>query len=144
MKSTHLDQRAAELIALFASAPIKRTTGMELRYEDGRAVFHMPYNPGFDHALGGIHGGAICTLLDNAGWFTAAVHYETWLGTVDLNVKMLEPAREEALRAEGRLLRAGKRLAMAEMEVRSEKDGRLIATGSGTFAVTSLGRKADV
>ncbi len=43
----------------------------------------------------------------------------------------------EPLRAVGRVLRAGQSLAVAEMEVRS-LSGRLVATGSGTFAVTSL------
>ncbi|MBW2704075.1 MAG: PaaI family thioesterase [Deltaproteobacteria bacterium] len=142
MDKANIDKRAAALIALFASAPIKATTGMELSYEDGRAIFEMPYNPGFDHAVGGIHGGAICTLLDNAGWFTAALQYDVWIATVDLNVKILEPASQEGLRAEGRLLRSGKRLAMAEMELRSASDGRLVATGSGTFAVTSISRQA--
>ena len=33
-------------------------------------------------------------------------------------------------------------LASAEMEVRSTSDGRLVATGSGTSAVTSVSRQA--
>lgn len=126
------------MMALFKTAPIRVTFGMELSYDDaGRAIFEMPYNPTLDHFMGGIHGGVIATLLDNAGWFTAAALYDTWVATSDLNVKLLQPAAKTNLRAVGRILKAGKRLAMAEMEVRTD-DGTLIAVGSGSFAVTSV------
>lgn len=32
----------------------------------------LPYNPDLDHTLGSIHGGVHTTMLDTAGWFTAA------------------------------------------------------------------------
>lgn len=84
-----------------------------------------------------MHGGAIATLLDNAGWFTAATRYDTWIATTDLHVQLLENVQGQALRARGELIRAGKRLATARMEVRLT-DGKLVAIGSGTFAVTSV------
>lgn len=109
---------------------------MELHYDrDGAAVFDLPYNPGFDHFMGGIHGGVIAILLDNAGWFTAAAHYDHWISTVEFSVRLLSWAQKEDLRSKGRLLRQGSRIAVAEMEVRTG-DGRLVATGSGTFIVT--------
>jgi uncharacterized protein (TIGR00369 family) len=124
--------------ALFDTAPIKKTYGMELTYDgEGRATFEMPYNPTLDHFMGGIHGGVLATLLDNAGWFTAAVYYDTWIATSDLNVKILRPAAKTSLIAAGRMLRAGKKLAMAEMEIRTE-DGTLVAVGSGSFSVTTV------
>jgi acyl-CoA thioesterase len=141
IKQTKIDSvrrsRMKRLAALYDGAPIKRTFGMDLLYDDdGRAVFEMPYKRGFDHGLGATHGGVIATMLDNAGWFTAAVEYETWIATSNLEVRLLEPAVKADLRATGRLLRAGKNVAMAEMEVRT-RDGRLVAVGSATFVVTS-------
>jgi uncharacterized protein (TIGR00369 family) len=76
-------------------------------------------------------------LLDNAGWFAAAVHYDSWIATVEMQVRLLEPAKREPLRAVGRVLRVGQSLAVAEMEART-LTGRLVASGSGTFTVTSL------
>ena len=138
MKSEHRQQRAAQLKALFAKAPIGRTFGMQLTYTaDLEAVFDLPHHRGLEHAMGDTHGGAIATLLDNAGWFTAAVHYENWITTVELQVRMLEPSRKEDLRAKGRLVSAGNSLAVAEMKVRTAA-GRLVAVGSGTFSVTLL------
>jgi uncharacterized protein (TIGR00369 family) len=131
-------RRCGKLVRLFSKAPIKKTTGMSLSFNDrNEAVFDLPHNPGFEHGLGDTHGGIIATLLDNAGWFAVAVEYEAWIATVEMQVRLLEPARREHLQAVGRVLRAGQSLAVAEMEVRT-LSGRLVATGSGTFAVTSL------
>jgi uncharacterized protein (TIGR00369 family) len=136
-------KRQEELIRFFDKAPIKRTFGMEFHYDDeGSAVFDLPYNSGLDHALGGIHGGVMATLLDNAGWFTAAALFDTWIATSDLSVKLLVPVERKALRSRGRVLRAGSRLAVCEMEVRTE-DGVLAAVGQGSFIVTSVSTMAD-
>ena len=138
MKSEHLQRRAAQLENLFAKAPISRTYGMTLSYtSDFEAVFELPHHRGLEHAMGDTHGGAIATLVDNAGWFTAAVHYDHWITTVEFQVRLLEPCRKEDLQAKGRLVRAGRRLAVAEMEVRTTTK-RLVAAGSGTFSVTSI------
>lgn len=131
-------KRMGRLIAFFGKAPIKKAFGMDFSYkEKGEAVFVMPYNPNLNHALGGIHGGIISTLLDNAGWFTAAPHYETWIATVDLNIQLLDHAKETGLTARGILIRTGKRLAMTRMEVHTD-EGKLVATATGTFSVTSV------
>jgi uncharacterized protein (TIGR00369 family) len=138
MESKHRQLRAEQLKALFDKAPIGETFGMTLSYTaDFEAVFDLPHNKGLQNAMGDTHGGVIATLLDNAGWFTAAIHYESWIATVELQVRMLEPCRKEDLRAKGRLVRAGKSLAVAEMEVRTVAE-RLVAVGSGTFSATSL------
>lgn len=110
---------------------------MTLSYNDrGEAIFEMPYQQKFDHALGETHGGIIATLLDNAGWFTVAAHYKKWVVTVDFQTRILEAAGKNDLVSRGRLVRAGNTLAVAEMEVRT-REGKLIAVGSGSFMVTS-------
>lgn len=132
-----LEARRRQLEALFNErAPIGRLFGMRLAYEGEAAVFRMPYNPELDHALGQTHGGAIATLLDNAGWFTAAPFFDRWIATVELTVRLHEPVARQELRARGRLVRRGQRLTSAEMEVRGAQ-GQLVATGAGTFTVTS-------
>lgn len=125
------------MIRLFDRAPVKRTTGMDLAYDEaGQAVFDRPYAPTFDHALGAIHGGLFATLLDNAGWFAVAPHYATWIVTVELQTRLLEPVVGEALRAVGRPIRIGKSVAIAEAEVRTAS-GLLAAVGRGTFVPTA-------
>ena len=132
------EEHVERLKAVFARAPVRQTYGMELSFDDqGRAVVDLPYNPGIDNAIGGVHGGAFATLMDYAGWFAAALQYEHWLATVDLHVQLLQSVEQGPLRAIGEVVRAGQRLAVAKMEVRAG-DGRVVAIGSGTFAVTAV------
>lgn len=132
-----IKKRQRELIELFNSAPIKKTFGTTLRYDDqDSAIFEHPYNPNLDHALNGVHGGVIATLIDNAGWFTIAAHYETWIVTVELSVRLLEPVSGQKLVSRGWIVRKGKTVSQAGMEVKTD-DGKLIATGAGTFMVIS-------
>ena len=121
-------QRAEQLMRFFEHAPMKRTFGMELSFDDaGNAEFAMPNQSKMHHAFGDTHGGVIATLLDNVGWFTAATRYDCWVNTSELTVRLHEPARQEALMGTGRVVRAGKRLCVVEMQVHS-KTGRLVAT----------------
>ena len=138
MKSDAVILREQKLMEFFDKAPMKKTFGMDFSYNDNNsAIFVMPYNPGFDHALNQIHGGVIATLLDNAGWFTAAAQYDTWISTAEMQVRLLEPADKVKLISEGQIIKKGKKLAIVEMKVYTEDDV-LIAVGSGTFAVTNL------
>jgi uncharacterized protein (TIGR00369 family) len=131
-------RRAAILTEFFGHAPMKQTFGMELSYTDeGNAVFEMPYKESLCHAMKDTHGGAIATLIDNAGWFTAATRYDHWISTSEMTVRLHEPAHQEDLHATGQIVRAGKRMCSTTMEVRTT-GGRLVATGAGTFVVSTL------
>ena len=126
------------LVALFASSTIARSMGLSLSYDEAdRALIELPYDGRFDHFQDDVHGGAIDALIDNAGWFAAAAHYPTWIVSVEFQVRLHEPAGRQALTAVGTILRAGKRITQTAMEVRN-RSGVLVATGSGSFAVTSL------
>lgn len=143
MTNDEFKEKQRTLIDLYHCSRIHRTLGTILTYtEDNRAHFELPYNPNFDHALDGIHGGAIATLIDNAGWFTAAQYYDTWLATAEFHVRLLAHARQETLFAVGEMVQVGKRTSVAKMELRGQ-DGRLIAIGSGTFMPTSAKIKID-
>lgn len=125
------------LVELFHGSTIAQSLGIEFHYdEQQRAVFELPYTGRFDHFLDDVHGGAIATLVDNAGWFAAAAHYPTWIVSVEFQVRLHEPAGKQRLTAIGTVVRAGKRITSTTMEVRNES-GVLVATGSGSFAVTS-------
>jgi uncharacterized protein (TIGR00369 family) len=66
------------------------------------------------------------------------------LATVDLKLNYLAPARVEALRCTGTLIKAGKTLSYAEAEVRGADD-RLIAHGTSTLMrLPGLGVKLGI
>ena len=158
MKKT--DERKRELAALFRErAPIARTFGMTLHFEDDCAVVVLPYNPGLDHAADGIHGGVYMTLLDTAAWFTAAASRgeSSWLATSEMSVHFLKPSARTDLRCVGRMLKPGKRqdivearlltghqdLAAAAREVASWGCPEVVITEAGGVLVERLRASAD-
>lgn len=131
-------ERERELLVLFNErAPIARLFGMRLSYTaQGEAVIDLPYNPELDHALGSVHGGVYATLLDSAGWFAAAAGHElnSWMATSEMSIHFLRSATRTALRAQGRVLRAGKRQDIVEVTLYDEQ-GILVGHAIGTFIV---------
>jgi acyl-CoA thioesterase len=139
MSSDLMSKRCEELVSFFNRAPLKHAFGMIISYkENGDAIFDMPHNPSFDHTMGGIYGGVVASMIDNAGWYTAAAHTDNWVSTVNLNIQLLEPAAKTAIRSVGELVRAGKRLAYVNAKVFA--GDKLIAIGSGNFSISSIPR----
>lgn len=120
-------------------APIGQTLGFELvEVERGRVVFagkpdRSVYNP-----MGAVHGGYTATLLDSA--CDIATH--STLGpdrghtTLELKVSYVRGLSEDSgtVRATGRVLSSGRRVAFAEAELH-DGEGRLCATATSTLLV---------
>ena len=125
-----------ELIEIAQIAPIVKLLGITASYDaQGNAHLKLPYNPEFDNAARSIHGGIIASLLESAGWYAVAAQNEgIWTTTSQFSIHLLRPARETELLAEGRVVKSGKRILVAEIKV-TTPDGKLIATGSGTYVV---------
>ena len=132
------DHNLTELLRIFnEDAPLARYFGMTLSFtKDGNAQISLPYNPNLNHAMGGIHGGVYATMLDNAGWFTVAANLDTlcWVATSELSVRFLQPVKQTTLRADGFLLKKGKRLHVAEMYLYDSNE-KLVGHATGTFIV---------
>ena len=122
--------------------PICATIGFRfVEFEEGRAVMELEpgehqYNP-----IGTVHGSVVMALLDSVAG--SAVHTTLPAGvgytTVSITTSFLRPVRADTgtLRAEGRLLKAGRRVALAEAEL-ADADGRLY--GHATSNCMILGR----
>lgn len=124
------------LADVYHGSPIGRTTGMRIEFDDaGNATCHWRHVTAFDHALQAVHGGLIATMLDNAGWFTAAAAFGGWVVTSDFHVRLLQATAGEDLRAAGRLTWRGRSVAVVAMDVFTAS-GRHVATGSGSFCAT--------
>jgi uncharacterized protein (TIGR00369 family) len=130
--------RQRETLLLRSKAvPIIQTFGMTLAYnQQNEAVWTLPFNENVSNGMT-IHGGAIATMLDSAGWFTIAQYFENWIATVEFTTRLLDFSKDDELVATGHLARLGKRISTATMEVVTKTDGRLIAIGSGTYSRTS-------
>ena len=98
----------------------------------GFAVTEAVRNPN-----GGVHGGAIASLVDTTG----AHAVRSVLGdprapmvSVELSISFVRPIRGTRVDAEGRAIKVGRRLAFAEVDV-LDGDGTLAAKGRVTFAL---------
>ena len=132
-------QQVRDLIAHDAQPPIGRTLGFSLVEVDrGRAVFEGTPDERHYNPMGGVHGGYAATLLDSACGI--AVHSmlqpDQGFTTLELKVSYLRGMNDTTgpVRAEGRVLNMGRRVAFAEADIK-DADGRLMATATSTLLV---------
>lgn len=126
-----------------AGPPIAATLGFALVDVDpGRAVFEVQpaefhYNP-----IGVVHGGLAATVLDSA--LGCAVHSQLPAGmaytTLELKVNLVRAITQSTgvLRAEGKVIHAGRTTAIAEAHLR-DLAGKLYAHGTTTCLIMRPG-----
>jgi len=123
-------------------APICDTLNFQLlEVEHGRAVFQGMPKPELYNPLGSIHGGWPATLLDSC--MACAVHTTLLAGqgytTVEFKLNLVRPILfgTGPLRAEGKLVNAGRTIATSEGRLFGP-DGKLYAHGTETCLLFPL------
>ena len=126
----------------FPGPPIMQLIGFHLaEVENGRAVFEGTprlehYNP-----LGTVHGGYAATLLDSC--MGCSVHTTlpkgTGYTTLEFKVSLVRPITADTglVRAEGKIISSGRRVATAEGRL-TDTGGRLLAHATTTCLVFEL------
>ncbi|MGO8995559.1 MAG: hotdog fold thioesterase [Polyangiaceae bacterium] len=122
--------------------PFNRVLGVRaVSLERGLVRLMVPFRPELvgDPLRPALHGGVISALADAAGG--AAL----WSGidddhgrvsTIDLRIDYLRPARLEDVLAEGRVVRLGKRVGVADIRLfHASREEETIATGKGVYNV---------
>ena len=108
--------------------------GIELvEVGDGRCRMRLHVGPKVQNMNGKLHGGAIATLVDDAG--TIAIissdrHGRPGVST-DLNISYFAPG-EGAVLVDAHVLKHGRTLAFVSVDIRREHDGALVAQGRMT------------
>ena len=121
-------------------APIAAHFGMRWeRIEPGEVVAVAEPDESLYNPIGMVHGGVAATMLDSV--VGCAVHTTLPAGvgyaSVELKVSYLRAihAGRGEIRATGRVVKEGSRIAFAEGEIR-DAEGKLLATASGTCVIT--------
>jgi uncharacterized protein (TIGR00369 family) len=132
--------------------PFDQVLGMKvevLTLEKAVVGFQMKPELVGNYVLGSLHGGVISAVLDALGGMTASTGVVkrmagrrveeiatalTRMGTIDLRIDYLRPGKGAYFKAAGTIMRAGKKVAVARMELHNDK-GVLIAVGTGTYLV---------
>lgn len=88
--------------------------------------------------FGGIHGGVYSSLIDTAAYWALYCDVEENAGyiTIDVSVDILAPVQKGRLTVEGKRLKAGKSICIAEAGVMDHR-GRPIAHGKSKQMVTA-------
>jgi uncharacterized protein (TIGR00369 family) len=120
-------------------APIGEVLGFRLvEVERGQVIFEGTPDRSVYNPHGSVHGGYAATLLDSACGIAVHSQLEANKGhtTVDLRVSYLRALNERrgTVRATGRVVSAGRRVAFAEATLH-DGEGRLCATATSTLLV---------
>jgi len=101
----------------------------------GTVTLHMPYRPCFDNSgvaeEAVIHGGVLASFVDACTGFALAMKSEGKGVTVNLQVDCLAPARRTALTGHARVVKCGRKIGVAEVDILDEA-GKCVATGRQT------------
>jgi uncharacterized protein (TIGR00369 family) len=100
-------------------------------------AMEIPTRPDLANMRGALQGGLIATLIDVVGGRLAyrGVEKGASVATTDLNIHYLAPVIEGPARAQGRVLRRGRRLVVLSVDVYDVATGQLAAASTITFAV---------
>ena len=109
--------------------------GMRPGTHNGEFAMTLPVSPAVVNTSGALQGGLIATLVDVAGGYFGLRHLQpgTTMTTSDLFVRYLRPIREGSARAVPRMLRAGRRALVMQIDIYG--DDELAATATVNFAI---------
>lgn len=82
---------------------------------------------------GGVHGGAICSMIDTAMGFSCASYSGKYVSTTDLSVSYLKPMMGKHYIIHVDLTQAGSRMIRCMAKVCDAESGVLCATGMASF-----------
>ena len=101
----------------------------------GTVTIRLPYREEFRRApdAPGYHGGVIAALIDLAGHAAVAVTVGRMVPTIDLRIDFLRAPAGGDLTARGKLLRAGRSIARADVEIFDDTNN-VVAVGRGTYS----------
>ena len=119
--------------------PIGETLGFRLtEVENGRVVLLGQPDTRSYNLIGTVHGGWAASILDSAMALStfSTVDEKTAFTTLDIRINYLRPitAQMGELRAEGRVIQGGRKMAYCEGRL-TDSGGKLLVHGTGTCLV---------
>jgi uncharacterized protein (TIGR00369 family) len=111
----------------------------ETAQDDDAYTMEMPVRPQTVNTAGALQGGLIATLADVAAGSLGLRYLApgTGLTTADLFIRYLRPVTEGSARAVARIVRAGRRTVIAQVDIFRSSDDELAATATVNFAVVN-------
>ena len=122
----------------FESQSMMKTLGARIhKVEKGKVIIEAPLLPSALQQQGYGHAGLTFSIGDSAAGYSALtlLPEDQEVMTAEIKINLLAPASGELLRAEGRVVKHGKRLVVVTSEIHTLKEGKkkLIAIMQGTM-----------
>jgi uncharacterized protein (TIGR00369 family) len=115
-------------------APIGKLLGLTLVQPGiGHAVVEFEADERHANPMGTLHGGVLCDIADaalGAAYRSTLTEGESF-ATLELKINFVRPVWKAKLRADARIVRAGKIVGLVECDITDEK-ARLVARASST------------
>lgn len=107
------------------------------RLAKGEARLVMPYSPGIARPVDTVSGPAMMTLVDVAIWAAvlSLAGPQEMAVTTNLNINFLRKAGAVELVAEAKVLKMGRRLAVAACELIAAPSDELVAHATASYAI---------
>jgi len=114
---------------------LKHIGGEIMDLGDGYAQLAFEIQPFHKQHLGVVHGGAIATLADHAGWYAVISELESGFtsATIEIKINYLKPAKGDILIANAKVVNRTRRTAFVTIEILAKNT--LVGYATGTYAV---------
>jgi uncharacterized protein (TIGR00369 family) len=108
----------------------------------GRVEIRLKVTRRLIQSAGFAHGGVTAALIDSAVGLALCTMLDSkeMITTVELNVNFIAPAELGILKARGKIIHKGKRVAVGDAEVRDGR-GKLVSKGSATYMILGNNRQ---
>ena len=130
-------RQSAWIFRLAELMPFYRHMGITLtKLGLGSSEIRVNVTKGLTQSAGFAHGGVAASLVDSAVGLALCtlLRYRESITTIELKVNFVAPAKPGLLKAKGRIIQRGKRIAVGESEVKDRR-GKLIAKGLVTYMI---------
>jgi uncharacterized protein (TIGR00369 family) len=137
------DKMVDRITRSFESQSMMRTLGARIhKIEKGKVIIEAPILPSTLQQQGYGHAGLTFSIGDSAAGYSALTLLPEGqeVMTAEIKINLLAPADGELLRAEGKVVKSGKRLVVVTSEINALKDGqtKLIAIIQATMVPVPL------
>jgi uncharacterized protein (TIGR00369 family) len=129
---------AEQIQATFDASPFLsflRLRVVALDHDAGTLTVSMPMRPELERRAGAgqFHGGPIAAFIDSVGDYAIGMALGGGVPTINLRIDYLRPAVGGSLTATARVRRAGRTVALVDVDVFDEQQA-LVAVGRGTYS----------
>ena len=133
-----------KLARVYLQSPTNEYYQPSIEIEAGKARISILASPKLHHAARGVHGSHYFKLLDDSAFFAAnSLVSDVFVLTASFTVQFMRPVAQGPMHGSGRVTNSSKRLIWAESELH-DSEGRLLATGSGSFMRGRTPLDADI